>query len=343
MMCSYDSEIYKNNRRLSLSIFFASVFILFFLAAFRPLGVDADSLGYKYLVDNSNLTELTIEPTFMLLSYFFKLVFDEYAYRGVFVFYALLNLYFLVKVIYDRSCYINVSLATYFLISYFILTFTQIRFSIACSIFILSIIDIVDRRFFKFFIKIAFASLFHFSAVIFIFFYILGSDKFRVSYLFILLVFSFISISFSHVILNILLGNISFLPEYFYYKLYAYLNSGNFNSFNPLNSLSVIVIFFSIVFAWVIVFYDVKFDAFNLTCFKIMVLSVSCFFFFLSFPTLSIRMLNISALMLMYLVPFILSIVVQKRISLILIMVVFFAYFLNQNFVNGLIDVSLLL
>ncbi len=91
----HDLVYAKTNNSIQLFILFSLSFVLFVIAAFRPLGIDNDSLTYEseivaFYKGNSEIKE----PIFIAFSYISEKIFNENT-RVVFILFTLHCLFFL--------------------------------------------------------------------------------------------------------------------------------------------------------------------------------------------------------------------------------------------------------
>jgi hypothetical protein len=146
--------------------------ILFFTAAFRGDG-DFDYSGYVYMLNRTD--SFTVEPTFILFSYIINEFLDGNAIY-LFVFYAILGVYFKLLAIKQLTELWFLSLVIY-VSNYFILhEMTQIRGGVASGLLLLCIKPLYERNLKMFLFLCALAFSFHFSAIIFLPLWFLGNQ-----------------------------------------------------------------------------------------------------------------------------------------------------------------------
>ena len=75
----------KEDKHVELLIYTAVVLLMFFIVAFRPIGIDKDSIMYTEMYSDP---DFMVEPTFKWISSISSLVLGDV--RGVFIMYALL-------------------------------------------------------------------------------------------------------------------------------------------------------------------------------------------------------------------------------------------------------------
>jgi hypothetical protein len=155
-----------NRHRLTFDNIFIFLIglVLFLIAAFRPIGIDSDSNGYVKILQSLEREQyVLIEPMFRLIAFIFN-----YNTRALFVTYALLAVPLKMFAIFKLSKYPLFSLLTYFCLFFILHEMTQIRIGVSIGILLLSITDLHDRRFIPFLLKVLLATLFHFSAIVFL-------------------------------------------------------------------------------------------------------------------------------------------------------------------------------
>jgi hypothetical protein len=153
-----------------------SLFLLFVIAAFRPATCCADYFTYvDYYNDLSNIPLTFLEPTFFVVSWLSSTVFHDYL--GLFVIYSLLGVTIKGYAIKQLTPYYGISLILYFCSFFLLHEMTQIRVGVAAGILLLSIPYIHQRKPGVFFLLILIGCMFHYSLMIFSFFYFIDSRR----------------------------------------------------------------------------------------------------------------------------------------------------------------------
>jgi len=230
------------------------VFLLFIIAAFRPVGIDRDSLAYQNAIQHYIETDFKdfdftlFEPTFYVIILFSKWLFPD-PVRGVFVLYAGIALLIkacAVQRILGRSFF---ALFVYVCLFYFLHEMTQIRAGIAIGIFILSIDDIEKRKPLHYYIKSLIAISFHYSADLMVPLYFMNKRT---------IIFYFlpvVSVLFTLLVPNeefigFLTKCFSILPVMYSAKLIGYL------LYHSPNNISLVSLFFtSKIFIFYLLYY----------------------------------------------------------------------------------------
>lgn len=121
---------------------------------------------------------------------------------------------------------------------YLLYACVQIRVGVAILIFLFSIVDIQNRNFTIFFLKILIAVLFHYSAVIFFLFYFLKSSSLNKIFYFLLPFFGILIGLRSVQVLNIVSYMVNFLSSFLSVKILHSLELINAGYFIPLSIVS---------------------------------------------------------------------------------------------------------
>lgn len=152
--------------------------ILIFFAGFRE-DIDRDYIMYSYMFKYiSDFKDLTMEPTFTLISSFIKTFSDNKVF--LFLFYAILGISLKIYAITKLTEFWFLSILLFFCNIYIIQDLTQIRASIGSGLLLISLIPIVKRNF-VFFCCVAFTSiLFHYSSLIILFFWLFDTKRINV-------------------------------------------------------------------------------------------------------------------------------------------------------------------
>lgn len=327
-------NISRNNR------YYSYLFILFFvllsyIAGFRPMGIDRNSASYAYLIHlfitTHNYDFNVIEPFFYLIVNLSKLFFDDIT-RGVFILYALLGVSLILYAIKKHSSFPLLSLIVYFCFFFVLHTMTQIRVGVAVAIFLLAIPDVVNRNLKSFLIKTALATLFHYSAIIMLFVYLIDlKHNKQLFYLFLPIIGILLSIIPGRKLF--LMSIINSLPEFLSYKINLYFTMHGIVRFTEAE-----VNFFNIYYSSLLIIY--YFAIININKFKkeTDVLQIKIvgwmFFIFYSFSFLSLFSFRISeflCIVLIFFLPNLISIVKEKHFMSFI--VIFYSISMLFNFI----------
>lgn len=204
-------------------VLFTVALLLIFIAGFRPIGLDRDSPNYVSLLNIpfSQANFLDKEPAFWMLVEINRVLFSSNE-RTFFLIFAIIGVSLKILAINRLSSMPFLSLWAYICLYFILHEMTQIRAGVASGIFLLAIQDIVNRNLKKFIIKVLFASLFHYSAIVMLPLYFLNLRKISIIYFFLPVIGLFLAYFGLSKIL--LLNFTDFLPEFLSYKLRIYLS-----------------------------------------------------------------------------------------------------------------------
>jgi hypothetical protein len=285
MVTNSDLPISTRRDRPGVYLELVVVLLLLAFAALRPIGFDSDSIAYQkileeyYSTENINLS--SFEPTFFLIALLSKWFFFS-SIRFVLIMYALigvpLNIYAIKKVSARPDLSIFIYMCLYFVLH----EMTQMRAGVACALFLLSIPDAVEQRPSKYFIKIALASMFHYSAVIALPMYFLHRKNFNKTFY---LLLPLIGILTSKVInFDLLERTGTFSP-----KIVAYITFAKMGQLNPYNIFNLYSIGLLVLYYPIVIFADrlkYRYDAMMLKVFGFMLF---VYFAISLVPTFAVR------------------------------------------------------
>lgn len=140
--------------------------ILILMAGFRPVGVDPDSANYEltfYNIDDPTVSFI-FEYSFILICQIGRLIINDV--HIVFLTYAVIAITIRFYAIKRLTPLIFLSLAIYLSNFYILHDFTQLRVSIASSLFLLSIPDLCEGKKCRPFIFMLIALFFHYSSLV---------------------------------------------------------------------------------------------------------------------------------------------------------------------------------
>jgi hypothetical protein len=293
--------------------------VLFVISGFRPSTCCADYLNYvDYFNDIDNRSVIQIEPTFFLISkialYLFNSsigVFVIYAFLGVLskglAFKRLSNFYLLSLIVYS---------ATYFLLH----EMTQIRVGIASSILLLSIPSIYERKYFNFLLLLILGTLFHYSFLIFGFFYFLSPNKINPTFYAVLIFSGYIAYVLGINVVSVL----GIIPiDFISGKILAYnalLEKGVDTKINVFNVLMLFRLSFLTILLWKQNYLFEK-NKFSILLIKIYAFSIFFFVFFSSLPVFAFRIRELTGIVEVILIPFFVYLFKEKYIGFCVIIV----------------------
>lgn len=314
-------------------IYWCSSIILILFAGLREIGIDKDSLSYSYFYD-SELIFVLAEPTFAWISLIVRYIFNNFSY--VLFFYAILGVLIKYKAIEKLTEFHYLTLLVYISTYYLLHEFTQIRVSIASGIFLIAIPFLAERRFYKYFVLILIATLFHYSALILLPLFLL-SNKAPNRYF---KIFMWLSIP-----LGVIFAKINFNPmlaipiETVRLKVEIYTETQNeaeisLNIFNRVYLVKYLM-FYLLLFYYPILSSKVKYFSLFL---KIYALSL---FFYTALSNNTIFAMRVSELLgivEIFLVPTLYWIIKPRQVAVLLICFIAFIYLLINIFSIELIQ-----
>jgi hypothetical protein len=215
---------------------------------------------------------------------------------------------------------------------------TQIRVGVATAIFLLAIPDIYNRNFKAFLFKTILAMMFHYSAVLMLFVYILNPHKINFKIFFFLPLIGLIFMLIGLNIITILNPFLFLLPDFVANKITLYillLDNGKFNQINVFNFYYGSLFMFYYIMILYYSYFKSQYDVLFLKIFGFML-----FFFYFSsaIPVLAFRVSEFFGVVLIILIPHFALIFKQKitaKIPLILwltIYLIFIMIFQNLDF-----------
>ena len=317
-----DKIIIKNQKNAVIQnyVYILSAIVLIFIAGMREVGIDKDSINYLYSFEHfTNLFESDFfekEPFFWIILELNKHLLNTI--NGVFLIYAFLHISIFFYAIKKLTPLPILSIIIYIGLFYILYGMTQIRISVAISIFVISISDLLKRNIIGYFIKITIAVLFHYSAVVFYFLYFIKPKSINRIFYLILPLIGFLLAFFQPSILKLFSIFIQFLPPFLEYNLTISLglietDSHKVNLFNTFAMIKLIIYFVSVI--------NIRKMKFSRDILIIKIFGWSIFlYYFLSFmPVLASRISEMLSIVLIILLVDIVFIFKQKTIPIILI------------------------
>mgnify|MGYP001770686908 CR=1 FL=1 len=297
------SELNGFKKLISNLIFWGIGLLLALIAGLRPIGLDRDSLNYAaHIKSATEVNFLDKEPAYWLIKWFNEVIFYGNI-QTFFLIFAILGVSIKFLSIKRLSKLPFVSVFAYISMYFILHEMTQIRAGVASGIFLWSIPDIYKRNFKSFIIKVLFASLFHYSAIVMLPLYFLNPRKINIIYFFLPIIGLFLAyFGLSKIIfLNIT----NSLPEFLAYKIRLYLSlleldlHAEIHIFNFFYSSLLIIFYFSL-------YYYVKNKAkfeYDILYVKILSLSLFIFYFFSFLPILAFRISEFLGIILIIFIP----------------------------------------
>lgn len=176
-MLAYFSEFLRKNeaRKLGKFIFWIAVLFPALIAGFR-FGIGTDYFSYESIYTRLTTSYLNLfelisytryEPGWIALNLFTDFVFGEPKF--LFVLSATLTWVIFFKAIYNQKNYVSISLAILILLcTMYNISFNLVRQTLAMAFLLLSISPLLEKKFWRYIITVLMASMFHFTALIFL-------------------------------------------------------------------------------------------------------------------------------------------------------------------------------
>ena len=279
-----------------MSFVFSRVKIYYFLffiflvsiAGFRPIGLDKDSKNYADALDVriSDASLLDKEPFFWLISEASRLFFFGHP-ASFFLFFAFIGVFLKLVAIFRFSKIPLLSLILYVFLYFILHEMTQIRVGVSSAFFLLAIKDYFNKNILQYLLKVLFACMFHYSAVLSLVLPALRRESFSGAYsVFFLCLSFFVGHFLADGFLNKVVG---FLPGFLGVRLDLYLtmlDSGESPELNRFNFYYASLLCFSIFFS--LHHKKIK-DCFDLFLLKVFNLGVFSFYILSFFPVLAFR------------------------------------------------------
>ena len=149
---------------------------LILISTFKPM-TTADAINYEtYFYQNDDtLVEMSIEPTYIYLSRFVMALGGEVVV--MFFIYAMLSIPLKLAVLWKCTPYIFTAMIVYVGIYYPLQDAVQIRCGVATAFLLLAIVPLAKQQYFKAFVLMIVAALFHYSSLAFLPIFLLGNIK----------------------------------------------------------------------------------------------------------------------------------------------------------------------
>jgi hypothetical protein len=307
-------------------LLFVIAVVLILIAGLRQTGVDFDSTAYADIFDTFD------SPVNYFKDYQYNSLFEPayYLIPGIIKSYLSLNItwsFLIFAIIGIGLKFIAIPRLTdlVFLSAivycghFFILhDMTQIRAGIASGILLLCIPQIQKRNFFRFLLLLCLGLLFHYSMIIFLPFYFLGSKsinkKVYLSLLFVPYILHFLHVNIITVLSAFKLGIISD-------KIQLYndlLELGVYTEINIHNTMFLIQLFTCVVF---ILKSDLLLEnnKYALLLLKIYCIAAASFVIFSNVPVLAFRISELLSIVQIIIIPFYLYIIKPKHVALLIV------------------------
>lgn len=305
--------------------------VLFFVASFRG-DVDRDYSYYVLLyTDFENLFTFVIEPSFVLIAWFVRSVFDDV--RFLFMFYALLGVFIKLKGINQLSEFKLLSILLYFSYSFILQEMTQIRSGVAIGFVFLSIKPLYDRNLKLFLLYTTLASFFHISALICFLLWFISPKKMNIpvyaSIILIAYILHFLGIQFSTLMGIIPIKMVQMKFQAYSLDLSSYIN--------VLNMWQLIRVFLCYLFLWKVNVIQLH-NKYSIILLKFFIFSTCSLVIFSDLPVLSFRISDIFMIADIVLIPSLIYFFKPDFIVKILVALFGFSYLFLNLYYNQIIS-----
>ena len=283
-------------------IYWGAVFVMFLLAALRPIGVDNDSSAYQNLFINGAQRENEVELSFEIIGKWVYNVWHEP--RMLFVIYAFLSILIKsipIKNVAKEECLLT--LLVWICHFYLIQDLTQIRAAVAGSFFLIGVVFLLkgNRRIYV--LSVLCASFFHYSAFILLLFSFLGNKELTIIWKRILFFLPLVGYMFYLIHFD---PFVSLPIPYLQDKIDLYeamrdsgMGGDEINVFSSLYLMKLIVFYFIL---WKYTFIVTRRPDVSLTM-KIFAVSFFCYPFFAFLPVLSFRLSEMLGIIEILMIP----------------------------------------
>jgi hypothetical protein len=296
-------------------LFICTGILLFFIAAFRGNN-NFDYSGYVALYNKAALINtLRIEPTFIIISFIVKHVFNNVLF--LFIIYAFLGVFLKFYAIKKLTAFYMLSALIYFSNFFIFHEMTQIRVGVASALLLISLKPLLEKNFKAYFFIIIIAFLFHYSALIALPLYFLNGQKINVTVFAVTIPVSyllyFLNIHFAYLIDLIPIPEISFK-----FQQYRHLAAVNNSKANLFNYLQLSRYFLAMIFLWKWKLLQEK-NIFSILLIKIYIIAISLLVFLVDIPALGARASELLLPVEIILIPFLMYAIKQKQLSYVII------------------------
>lgn len=308
-------------------------------AGLRPIGCDPDSINYENAFFNfdNQLLSLNYEASFLTLCKIgYSIVSDVHI---VFLFYAMIAIPLRFLAIKKLTPYLFSSLIIYFGNFYILHDYTQLRVSIASSLFLLSIPYICEENKKKAFVLMLCALIFHYSSLVLFIILFLSNKPLNIKWRIGLA--SIIPIGIATLLLKVDLITVIPIP-YIQDKIEAYRKIQEYTDmFEEVSLVNAFLWIKIILFLYAIYFYDTisqqcKYLPLLL---KIMGASIFAFFGFSQLPVISGRISELFGIIEIVFYPYVIMTTIKpKYISTLLVCLLAFIEFAFNLFIWKLLD-----
>lgn len=334
----YEFIPFKNNYLL-----FAVALLLALLAGFRGINVFRDYYNYQYSFDNiyeltgkGNLSYfLILEPGYIAVVYFFRLLFESNYGLAIMLFFAISGM--LIKTITINKVSINPYLSLLFYYSYFFIFYemAQIRIGLASAIFFISLPCLLkgDRKMYIFLILVA--TLFHYSAIFYLVLLVFDVNNFNKKIYWSVLLLSLL-LAFVHLPLLNVLRN---FDSYDIGKLNSYVEaSSNDMTINVFSFVNLCNILCCSYLMFLLKTKAINSDKRLILFLKCNILSIFILSFLSSAPAIDLRVNQLFGIVQVFLFPYLLRYLPAKRFNVFILVLLAACFFYITAFYGHILN-----
>lgn len=334
---------YLNNIFTHACLFLIAISLIF-VAGFRPIGFDRDSFNYLDSFNSfngfselSNSNYLDKEPTFWLISWLTNFISGNDA-RLLFVIYAALGIIIILFSVLKIANHPFVAIFCYIFLLFPLHGMTQIRAGVACAIFLSSIPDVVEKKPKSFFIKSALAVMFHYSAIVIFFVYLLKPKIINIKFYALLPLIGLCLAFFRNQFVAALGSAALFFPGFIEYKILMYIEllqddiGGDINLFSIYYS-SLLVFYYYIIFN--IKKFEGKYDRMLI---KLLGWTLFVYYAASFLPVIAVRVSELYGAVIIFIIPMLIHSFKEKLLPLGVASSFLLVVFFNNIFVHSLFN-----
>lgn len=315
--------------------------ILVYIAGFRTIGFDRDSISYldsfDSFIDLFDSNYLDKEPTFWLITWMSNLI-SENGVRLLFVTYAVLVVSISFTSIVKITSYPLAAVFCYIFLFFPLHGMTQIRAGVACAIFMYSISDIVEKKPGSFFIKSALATMFHYSAVVIFILYLLKPRIINVRFYLLLPLIGLFFVFFRDQSATALGSMALLLPDFIGYKLSMYSELLQDGVGEDINLFSIYYTSLLVMYYY-LVFNIEKFEGkYGYILIKLLGWTLFVYYFASFLPAIAVRVSELYGAVVIFIIPMLAYSFKEKILPLSIAILFVLVIFVNNVFVHSLFN-----
>lgn len=323
----------KEDKHVELLIYTAVVLLMFFIVAFRPIGIDKDSIMYTEMYSDP---DFMVEPTFKWISSISSLVLGDV--RGVFIMYALLAIPLKAWSIHKLSEYSLLAVLIWMGHFFIIHECTQIRAAVAVAIFLYAIRFLSEGKKKKYLLAIMVAMIFHYSSLLYLPLVFLGNSSLSTRWKY----FLYLAPLIGYLLAILRIDLLELVPIPFFQdkiKVYQEMKDKGVMAGDDINIFNVAFLLKLLIYYFLLMKYEVIKDRarYMPIMLKIYAFSTLVFLLFSFMPVLAYRGSEMLAVVEIVLIPYLVYAVRPINVARLLVVLFVFAVFLQDVFYNNLL------